>query len=130
MALAPLSLTWAAPPHATPAACPHCGVVQEVHQERRKGEGGLAGVAGGAVIGGLLGNQIGGGTGKTLATIGGAIGGAYVGKEVEKNVTARTVWVTTVRMRDGTLRRYETADPPPWQPGQTVRLDGPHLRPY
>ncbi|GAB4203306.1 MAG: hypothetical protein Fur0019_02340 [Tibeticola sp.] len=53
-----------------------------------------------------------------------------MGIEVQKSAAARTVWVTTARLSDGSQRRFETAEPPPWQPGQTVRLDGPHLRPY
>src|SRR5438874_238083 len=86
-------------PHGVPpgiakklAACQDCGTVQDVHQEKQKGEGGAVGIVGGAVIGGLLGNQIGKGNGKTLATVGGAVAGGYAGNEVEKHVTSKEVW--------------------------------------
>lgn len=104
--------------------CDACGTVQEVHQEKRKGEGGVAGIAGGAVVGGLLGNQIGGGTGKALATVGGAVAGGYAGNEVQKRVTSKTVWVTTVRMKDGSVRRFEQEAQPGWARGQVVQVQG------
>jgi outer membrane lipoprotein SlyB len=120
-----------AQPHHVHTAAPHCagcGTVQEVHAERREGHGGAVGVVGGALVGGLLGNQIGGGTGRTLATVGGAAGGAYVGNEVQKRANARTVWITTVRMSDGHVRRFEEARRPPWGPGVAVREVDHHLR--
>jgi len=102
--------------------CDHCGTVQAVKQEKRKGEGGAAGIVGGAVVGGLLGNQIGGGTGKTLATAGGAVAGGMVGNEVQKRMTAKTVWVTTVRMKDGSVRNFEQEAQPGWAAGQVVQV--------
>lgn len=107
--------------HVAAPSCAGCGTVQDVHAEKRKGEGGAVGVVGGALVGGLLGHQIGGGTGRTLATIGGAAGGAYVGNEVQKQANARTIWVTTVRMSDGRLRRFEQPQRPAWGPGTPVR---------
>jgi outer membrane lipoprotein SlyB len=101
--------------------CAGCGTVQDVHAEKRKGEGGAVGVVGGALVGGLLGHQVGGGSGKTLATIGGAAAGGYVGNEVQKQANSRTVWVTTVRMSDGSVRRFEQASRPAWGPGSAVR---------
>ena len=98
--------------------CASCGVVQQVHQEKRKGKGGAAGIIGGAVVGGLLGHQIGGGTGNTLATVGGAAAGGYAGNEVQKRVNSKTVWVTRVRMRDGSIRTFEQAARPGWSAGQ------------
>ena len=105
------------------ALCGHCGTVQEVIQIKRKGEGGAAGIVGGAVVGGLLGNQVGGGSGKALATVGGAVAGGYVGNEVQKKVTSKTVWVTKVKMRDGTLRSFEQEPRPGWSAGTIVRVD-------
>ena len=102
--------------------CPTCGVVQSVQQEKRDGQGGALGMVGGAVVGGLLGNQVGGGTGKTLATIGGAVGGAYVGNEVQKKATSQKVWVTRVRMKDGSERQFEQAAAPAWKAGQVIRV--------
>ena len=113
---------------AAAAQCASCGTVQEVHTEQRKGSGGPVGVVGGALVGGLLGHQVGGGTGNTLATIGGAAAGGYVGNEVQKRVNARTVWITTVRMSDGSVRRFEEARRPPWGPGSAVRLTSHGLR--
>jgi outer membrane lipoprotein SlyB len=111
------------------ALCGHCGTVQEVKLIKRKGEGGAAGVVGGAVVGGLLGNQVGGGSGKTLATIGGAVAGGYVGNEVQKKVTSKSVWVTKVKMRDGTVRSFEQEPKPAWAVGTVVRVedDNTHL---
>ena len=106
------------------ALCERCGTVVNVHQETRKGEGGAVGVVGGAVVGGLLGNQIGKGSGRALATVGGAVAGGYAGNEIQKNANRRTVWVTQVRMRDGSLRRFEQAARPGWHAGQVVRLAG------
>jgi outer membrane lipoprotein SlyB len=105
------------------AECHQCGTVQEVRVEKRKGEGGAAGLIGGAVVGGLLGNQVGKGTGRTLATAGGAAAGAYVGNEVQKKVTSKTVWVTKVKMRDGSTRHFEHEQKPVWKSGSAVRVD-------
>lgn len=102
--------------------CERCGTIQSVHQETRKGEGGAVGIVGGAVVGGLLGNQIGKGNGRALATVGGAVAGGYAGNEVQKHATRKTVWVSQVRMRDGSLRRFEHGARPGWHAGQVVRL--------
>ena len=104
--------------------CDSCGKVQSVKQEKRKGEGGAVGIVGGAVVGGLLGNQIGKGTGKTVATVGGAVAGGFVGNEVQKNVTSKTVWVTSVKLKDGTLRNFEQEAKPVWQTGSVVKVSG------
>ncbi|MBG9389134.1 glycine zipper 2TM domain-containing protein [Caenimonas aquaedulcis] len=109
-------------------ACGDCGTVQGVHQEKRKGSGGAVGVVGGAVVGGLLGNQIGGGTGKTLATVGGAVAGGYAGNEVQKHVTSKNVWVTKVRMKDGSIHSFEQEAKPSWAAGSVVRVEGHTLR--
>jgi outer membrane lipoprotein SlyB len=104
------------------ALCGHCGTVQEVQEVKRKGEGGAVGIVGGAVVGGLLGNQVGGGSGKTLATVGGAVAGGYVGNEVQKKVTSKAVWVTKVKMRDGSIRSFEQEAKPGWVAGKVVRV--------
>ncbi len=102
--------------------CRDCGTVESVRQEKRKGEGGAVGIVGGAVIGGLIGNQIGKGGGRALATAGGAVAGGYVGNEVQKNANATTVWVTDVRMQDGSWRKFEQASQPRWHSGTVVRV--------
>jgi outer membrane lipoprotein SlyB len=104
------------------ARCDTCGTVQGVHQEKRKGEGGAVGIVGGAVAGGLLGNQVGKGTGKTVATVGGAVAGGFVGNEVQKHVTSKTVWVTKVKMKDGSIKTFEQEAKPGWAAGQTVKV--------
>jgi outer membrane lipoprotein SlyB len=110
-----------------PVLCDGCGKVQTVKEEKRKGEGGAAGVVGGAVVGGLLGNQIGKGTGKTVATVGGAVAGGFVGNEVQKNVTSKTVWVTSVKLKDGTVRKFEQEAKPAWHSGSVVKVSGNSL---
>lgn len=104
------------------ALCDSCGTVQNVHQEKRKGEGGAVGIVGGAVAGGLLGNQIGKGTGNTVATVGGAVAGGFVGNEVQKQVTSKKVWVTKVKMKDGSIRTFEQEAQPAWAAGQPVKV--------
>lgn len=109
------------------ATCDTCATVQTVKQEKRKGKGGLLGVAGGAVAGGLLGNQIGKGTGNTVATVGGAVAGGVIGNEVQKKVTSKKVWVTTVKMKDGTVKNFEQEAQPVWVAGNVVKVDGSTL---
>ena len=97
--------------------CRDCGTVQAVKLEKRKGEGG-------AVAGGLIGNQFGKGDGKTLATVGGAVAGGFVGNEVQKRVTTKDVWITQIKMRDGSLRTFEHDAQPGWKTGQVVKVQG------
>ncbi len=115
-------------PSAAPGArlqnCHDCATVQSVVQEKRKGQGGAVGIVGGAVVGGLLGNQIGKGTGNTVATVGGAVAGGYAGNEVQKHVNAKAVWVTTVKMKDGSIRRFEQEVRPAWGSGNVVHVRG------
>lgn len=102
--------------------CEHCGTVQSVKMEKRKGEGGAVGIVGGAVVGGALGNQIGKGNGRTLATVGGAVAGGFAGNEVQKHVTAKEVWVTQVKLRDGSVRKFEQQAKPAWTSGSVVQV--------
>lgn len=102
--------------------CDSCGTVQELKFEKRKGEGGAVGIVGGAVAGGLLGNQVGKGSGKTIATAGGAVAGALVGNEVQKRVTSKEVWVTRVKMKDGSVQTFEQEAKPNWAAGSVVKV--------
>ncbi|HZY17361.1 MAG TPA: glycine zipper 2TM domain-containing protein [Ramlibacter sp.] len=104
--------------------CDTCGTVQKVHKETRKGDGGAVGIIGGAAVGGLLGNQVGKGNGRVLATVAGAAAGGYAGNEVQMHVTSKDVWVTQVRMKDGSVRTFEHAQQPGWKTGATVKVDG------
>lgn len=107
--------------------CDSCGTVQTVQQEKRKGKGGVLGVAGGAVAGGLLGNQVGKGTGNTVATVGGAVAGGVIGNEIQKKMTSKKVWVTSVKMKDGTVKTFEQDAQPAWAAGHVVKVDGTTL---
>jgi len=109
------------------AICKTCGTVQTVKQEKRKGKGGILGVAGGAVVGGLLGNQIGKGNGNTIATVGGAVAGGLVGNEVQKRSTSKKVWVTSVKLKDGSIHNFEQEAQPGWIAGSVVKVDGTTL---
>ncbi len=102
--------------------CATCGIVESVNKTKRKGEGGAAGMVGGAVVGGLLGNQVGGGTGNTIATVGGAVGGAVLGNEIQKRMNSKTVWVTTVRLKDGNSQKFEQEAQPAWKAGQVLNV--------
>ena len=138
LALGPAVTAAAAPAPASAAAsastprladlCNGCAIVDAVTTEKQKGEGGIVGKVGGAVVGGVLGHQIGGGTGKTLATIGGAAAGAYAGNEVQKRTSAKTIWRTRVTQKDGSQRTFETSTDPGFKPGMVVRIDGSTLR--
>lgn len=107
--------------------CDTCGTVQTVKQEKRKGKGGALGVAGGAVVGGVLGNQVGKGSGNTVATVGGAVAGGVIGNEIQKKMTSKKVWVSTVKMKDGTVKTFEQEAQPAWAAGNTVKVDGTTL---
>lgn len=105
------------------ALCDSCGIVKELRSEKRKGKGGALGLIGGAVAGGVLGNQVGKGDGKTIATVGGAVGGALLGNEIQKRANRKTIHITSIQMKDGSIRTYESEAAPAWAVGNSVRLD-------
>lgn len=105
-------------------ACTDCGYVQSVQKEKRKGEGGAVGIVGGAAVGGLVGNQFGKGNGKTAMTVAGAVAGGFAGNEVQKHVTSKEVFVTTVKMHDGSTRKFEQEAAPAWKSGAMVKVNG------
>jgi outer membrane lipoprotein SlyB len=105
------------------ALCDTCGIVTGVRSEKRKGKGGALGIIGGAVGGGLLGSQVGGGDGKTIATVGGAVGGAVLGNEIQKRMNKKTVHISTIQLKDGSSRTYESETAPTWAVGNSVKLD-------
>ncbi len=105
------------------ALCESCGIVTGVRSEKRKGKGGALGIIGGAVGGGLLGSQVGKGDGKTLGTVGGAVGGAILGNEIQKRMNRKTVHITSIQLKDGTTRTYESEAAPTWGVGNSVKLD-------
>jgi outer membrane lipoprotein SlyB len=105
------------------ALCDSCGIVTELRSEKRKGKGGALGIIGGAVVGGALGNQVGDGKGKTVATVGGVVGGAVVGNEIQKRMSKKTIHITSIQMKDGSTRSYESEKAPTWSVGNSVKLD-------
>lgn len=117
-----------APSPGTPArqhvVCADCGRVTAVQQIEKEGEGSAVGMIAGGAAGALLGHQIGAGLGKNLATLAGAAGGAYAGKQIEQRMNTRTAWVVTARFADGGTSRYEFAQHPGLQVGDTVKRSG------
>jgi outer membrane lipoprotein SlyB len=79
------------------------------------------------VVGGLLGNQIGKGTGNTVATVGGAVAGGVVGNEIQKKMSSKKVWVTSVKMKDGSIKTFEQEAKPGWAAGNVVQVNGTTL---
>ncbi|MDB5954906.1 glycine zipper 2TM domain-containing protein [Ramlibacter sp.] len=116
--------------HEAMQVCDDCGRVEGVRHERRKGEGGVLGIVAGAAAGGLLGNQVGRGGGKTLATVGGAVAGGYAGNEVQKRVSSKDLWITQVKMRDGSVRSFEQDAQPAWKTGMIVKVHGRGISAY
>lgn len=115
-------------PQARPVApnssriCASCGVVESVRAERREGEATGVGAVAGGVIGGLIGNQMGGGDGKKAMTVVGAVGGGMAGNEIEKRQRGHTVYVTRIRMEDGSLRTLTRSSE--LAAGTRVRVEG------
>jgi outer membrane lipoprotein SlyB len=105
------------------ALCDTCGIVTGVRSEKRKGKGGALGIIGGAVVGGVVGNQVGDGSGQKVATVGGAVGGALLGNEIQKRLNRKTIHITSIQLKDGTTRSYESEAAPTWAVGNSVKLD-------
>ena len=112
-----LSAGWAPPAQALQAAraqapvCQSCGRVESVQAlEEAAPATGVGAVAGG-VLGAVVGNQVGKGNGRTAATLLGAVGGGYVGHKVEQRTRTHTVYEVVVRMDDGSVRRFQRAQP-------------------
>ena len=98
------------------------GTVESVERVDR-GNVGILGAIGGAVVGGLLGHQIGSGTGQTAATIAGAAGGAYAGREVERRTrSSDDVFKIYVRMDDGSYQAVAQDNSPVVRRGDRVRV--------
>jgi outer membrane lipoprotein SlyB len=100
-----------------PATCPDCGTVQSVVQVKRKGEAKGVGAVAGGVVGGVAGKQI--ADSKTGMVVG-AAGGAVAGHMIEKQLKRYKVWEVTVKMDDGSIRKSEYKDQPPFAAGQRV----------
>ena len=116
------------PVKSAPAVCNNCGVVEAVNEIETRGEGSGVGAVGGALVGGLLGNQVGGGNGRKLATVAGAIGGAVAGNQIEGRVKSNKSYDITVRMNDGSVRKFHQTEQPSWHQGDDVRVVDGGLR--
>ena len=108
--------------------CDACGVVTAVKSETRKGKGSGVGAVGGAVAGGVVGNKA--TDHSALGTVGGAAIGGLLGNEIEKQVKKQKVYVATVTLKNGTVKKFDTGESDPqWAPGTVVEVgaDG-HLK--
>jgi len=110
------------PPVQVAAICKQCGVIEDVREIEKAGEGSGAGAVGGAVVGGVLGHQVGSGRGRDVATVLGAIGGGLAGNTIEKNVKKTKEYQIWVRYEDGTKGMFVQATPPGWRIGDKVRV--------
>lgn len=91
---------------------------------------GVGGAIAGGVLGGVLGKQVGKGSGKTLATIAGVVGGALAGSAVQNNMgggSVRDIYRVTVETRDRSLRTFDYQNPPPFNIGDSVRIENDQL---
>ncbi len=110
------------PPIQVAAICKQCGVIEDVREIEKAGEGSGAGAVGGAVVGGVIGHQVGSGRGRDVATVLGVIGGGFAGNQVEKTVKKTKEYQIWVRYEDGTKGMFVQATPPSWRIGDKVKV--------
>lgn len=113
---------------ATAAVCLRCGQVVSVQAVQQAAPPTGVGAVAGGVLGAVVGNQVGKGNGRAAATLLGAVGGGYVGHKVEERTRTHTVYQIAVRMDDGSMRRFQRAEPvavgmPVVLQGQGFRVD-------
>lgn len=101
------------------ATCKDCGTIIEIADKKKKGSGSGLGAVAGGVVGGLVGREVVGGTGGTLV---GAAGGAVAGHMIEKKAKEGRFWEITVKLDDGTVRRFAQDSHPSWKKGVRVKL--------
>ena len=99
--------------------CKDCGVVTNVKSERRQGDASGVGAVGGAVAGGVVGKSA---TDSTVGTVGGAAIGGIIGHQIEKRAKSHRVWTTTVTLRDGSVKKFETDANTVWKTGSVVEV--------
>lgn len=109
-------------------ACQHCGVVTQIVEVDKPGEGTWIGKVGGAAVGAGLGSLVGKGTGRTVAIVAGALGGAYAGNKVEGKMNEKKFYEVTVKLDDGTTQTitYDNAAHG-YKVGDKVRLENQQL---
>jgi outer membrane lipoprotein SlyB len=91
--------------------------VQTVAQVKRKGDAKGVGAVAGGVVGGVAGKQV---TDSKTGMVVGAAGGAVAGHMIEKQLKRYKVWEVTVKMDDGSIRKSEYKEQPPFAAGQRV----------
>jgi uncharacterized protein YcfJ len=100
--------------------CQACGVVTVVRQETRKGKASGVGAVGGAVAGGVIGNKT--TDHSTVGTVGGAAVGGLLGHALEKQIGKHKVYATTVTLKDGTVKKFDSESDPGWKAGTVVEV--------
>lgn len=108
------------------ASCATCGRVESVQAVQQAAPATGVGAVAGGVLGAVVGNQIGKGSGRTAATVLGAVGGGYAGHKIEERTRTQTVYQVAIRMDDGSVRRFQRAQPP--AVGTPVVLQGNGFR--
>ena len=124
----PAMRTAPATPAMLAAVCLRCGQVVSVQAVQQAAPPTGVGAVAGGVLGAVVGNQVGKGNGRAAATLLGAVGGGYVGHKVEERTRTHTVYQIAVRMDDGSMRRFQRAEPvavgmPVVLQGQGFRVD-------
>lgn len=92
--------------------CATCGRVESVQAVQQAAPATGVGAVAGGVLGAVVGNQIGKGSGRTAATVLGAVGGGYAGHKIEERTRTQTTYQVAIRMEDGSVRRFQRAQPP------------------
>jgi outer membrane lipoprotein SlyB len=110
------------PPVQMAAVCKECGVIEDVREVEKAGQGSGVGAVGGAVVGGVLGHQVGAGRGRDVATVLGALGGGIAGNQIEKTVKKTKEYQIWVRYEGGSKGMFVQATPPGWRVGDKVRV--------
>jgi outer membrane lipoprotein SlyB len=107
------------------------GRVNAIQESQQVSQGKSAGASiGGALVGGAIGSLFGGGSGKTIMTAVGATAGGVAANSAVSNHGASTVWDVSIRFEDGIDRVVRTNQPPPFRPGDRVRVINGAIMPY
>jgi hypothetical protein len=107
------------------------GRVNAIQESQQVSQGKSAGASiGGALVGGAIGSLFGGGSGKTIMTAVGATAGGVAANSAVSNSGSNTVWDVSIRFEDGIDRVIRTTQPPPFRPGDRVRVINGAIMPY
>lgn len=112
------------------AACGRCGVIEsvrEVEKARRNAAGGV--VLAGGPSAAILGPQLSGRSERDLMTVLAIVVGAMFGNQIENGADSTKFYEVTVRFQDGSSRVLTELSPPPWKPGDQVKVINGRIRP-